>query len=183
MEQEKTCPHCGTSNRAGRALCAQCNFPLTAYAGDLTGESYQGKLAGQVALLEQRPPVIPIVAVGLVLLAIVGPLLTAARAFQTQPKVNEEGTNYVAASFGSVGPIMQAFVLVPVALLFLVVAWGIWTQRPWGWPAGLVTLGLLAVRSVLSITALPSLLLLIACGVLAWFWLRPTTKAWFGQNT
>ena len=49
------CPNCGTPNDTGAALCKACMNPLTAYSGQLKGETYQGRLVKQVAYLDTRP--------------------------------------------------------------------------------------------------------------------------------
>jgi hypothetical protein len=179
--QTRQCPNCGAANSIDSALCENCRAPLTAYAGQLTGqgESAQGRLAGQVAQLETRPPGVVAMTVFDVLFAGFWPLRSVAGAFLAKPRLNAEGTNYLGAAFGTVGPVLAAIVLIPLALALFGLAWMTWTQRPWTWTANLAALGLFALLALLHFSPL-SVVWLAAAGALAYLWFRPETKAWFG---
>jgi hypothetical protein len=131
------CPHCGTVNEVGRARCANCQSPLTAYAGQITGleESRQGRLAEKVRALDTRPPVIGVMVAFQGFLALWS-LWAVLSAFTARPRMNAEGTNYIGAAVGSIGPLFTAIVLIPIAIALGINGWGIWTQQPWGWKAG-----------------------------------------------
>ena len=180
--ETRQCPHCGTVNDIANALCERCKTPLTAYAGQLTGEAYQGRLAGQVALLERQPPVVIAMAIFNVLFAVFWPLATVMRSFQATPHVNEEGTNYAAAAFTTIGPILSAILLVPIALAILVLAWATWAQRTWAWTVNAFFLGGIALLAILKFSTSHTLAFIyagLACG-LAYFWFQQKTKAWYG---
>ena len=187
MEQEESrgqtqqCRYCGTDNKVGDALCKSCKSPLTAYAGQITGEASgnQEQRQREVALLSSHPLSVKLMVGFQVLYALMGPLAKVIRGFASQPKVNEEGTNYVSASFGSVGPILTALFLVPIALALFVLAWGTWTQRSWAWIPSLVVVILVGVGAALSFSFL-SVFWIGMAGVLLFFWFKPEIRKWFG---
>src|SRR5258707_484636 len=100
------CPHCGTSNDTGRALCVNCQSPLTAYSGQLRGEAYQGKLATQVDRLRVRPLSVNLMALFLAIVSIGWPLRAIVMAFGSRARLNAESTNYLASAFGTLAPIL-----------------------------------------------------------------------------
>lgn len=124
------CPNCGTPNDTGAALCKACMNPLTAYSGQLKGETYQGRLVKQVAYLDTRPPAVIAMTVLDIVFALFWPLRMVFASFAARQTTNAEGTNYVASAFGTIGPILSAILLIPAAILLGVVAWAAWTQRP-----------------------------------------------------
>jgi hypothetical protein len=172
-------------NEEGRALCANCQTPLTAYAGQLRDapESSGGKLAAQVAHLNTRPPIIGAMALFDVLFALFWPLAFVVGAFAARQQVNGEGTNYIFAAIGTVGPALAALVLIPAALALCALAWATWTQRPSAWIGNAYTLGAFALLALRKFPNAPimSLVWIGVAGVLAYVWFRPETKAWFGQ--
>jgi MFS family permease len=116
--------------------------------------------------------------------ALFWPLASVLGAFATRIKVNEEGTNYLAASFGSIGPIFTAVVCVPFFAGFLIVAWGAFTQRDWGYHGSFGVLGLFGVLALMKFGSAPALtlfwLVLVVTGVV--FWLKSDVKAWYGLD-
>lgn len=186
-EQTVKCPHCGEENDVASALCTQCNTPLTAYAGTLTGhvEEATRRRAALAATQDIRPPAVNAMAVFLAAFALFWPLARVVGAFAARRAVgadNTEGLNYIGNAVGMVGPIVSALVLVPAALALLTLAWAVWTQRTWAWTAALAALGLFALLALLAfgVTPLRSLALLLAAGALAFAWVQPRTRAWFG---
>lgn len=179
------CPNCAEPNDVANAVCSVCNTPLTAYAGELTGlgES-SGKLREQVAKLDVRPPIVTAAAVLDVLFALFGPIASVFSGFATRPTTNAEGTNYIGAAFGMVGPILKAIVLLPISAAIIVVAWAAFTQKPWGWYANLVIFGLLGVLSLFQfgVNFLIGLVMLIVAIGFAVVWMSLDTRAWYGQS-
>ncbi|GDX41112.1 hypothetical protein LBMAG21_14040 [Armatimonadota bacterium] len=184
MDEIVICPNCRTENPPGNARCSVCAMPFTTYAGQLTDERYQGNLAAQVSKLEKRPLMVNVMAGFHLFFALFWPLASMLGAFATRVKVNEEGTNYVAASVGSIGPIMVTMVCLPFFIAFLVVAYGTWTQRDWGYWGSLGMLGLFAVLALPKFGATPVLAVLwIALSVTgAALWLKSDVKAWYALD-
>lgn len=173
------CPNCGTPNDTGAALCKACMHPLTAYAGQLKGEEYQGKLAKQVEDLETRPPAVIAMTVLDIVFALGWPLGKVLGSFLHRPTTNAEGTNYAASTFGAIGSIFTAVGLIPVAVALIVVAWGTWTQRSWAW---MVNFGVLIVFVALNLRPSPLALFAVAAIAIGVFWAMPRTKSWYGLN-
>lgn len=186
LPESVTCPHCGTSNRGDRALCANCQSPLTAYGGQLKGhsETESGRFARQAAGLYVRPPAVYAAVAFDALFAVFWPLAYVLGAFAARERVNAELTNYLASAFGAIGPILSAIVLIPAALVILLVAWGAWSQQPWAWSANLGVIGVFALAALFKYGAHPaaSIVWLIVACVLAAVWTRPATKSWYGMN-
>lgn len=184
-EPRQQCAHCGTINATGVALCANCHMPLTAYGGQVTGleTAPAGKRAERVQALTHRPSVIYWAAGFNLFVALCWPVATLIRTIIHRPQVNEEGTNYIVAALGALGPIFSTALLLPLTLLLLAVAWGIGTQQPWAWRANLAVLGGFALFMLTRISMAPiSLIWLATAGVLAFFWLQPRTRAWFALD-
>ncbi len=181
----KQCPNCGLVNDAGRARCADCQTPLTAYAGQLEEfTSSQGRLVQHVARLNRRPLAVAALALFDALFALFWPLAFVIGALAARQSVNAEGTNYLASAFGMVGPTLYAVVLIPAALALGALAWATWTQRPWAWTANVVVLGIFALLALFKLAAAPIMAIIwigLACG-LTYYWFQPETKAWFGLN-
>jgi hypothetical protein len=173
------CPNCGTPNDTSAALCKACMNPLTAYSGELKGESYQGKLVKQVADLETRPVSVIAMTVLDVVFALFWPLRMVITNFANRPTTNAEGTNYVASAFGTIGPILSAILLIPAAILLGIVAWAGWTQRPWAWAANFAVL---IVFALLNLHKSPAALFAVAAIVIGVFWMMPRTKGWYGLS-
>lgn len=184
MANTKQCPNCGLENDSGNAVCANCQTPLTAYAGQLRGEAYQGRLAAQVERLETRPPAVIAMVVFLIAFTLFWPLASVISAFLHREGLNAEGTNYVASAFGAIGPILTAIFLIPVSVALGVLAWMTWTQRTWTWNADLVALIAFAVFACIRYPVYHFLTFLwvILAAALAFLWFRPATKAWFGLS-
>lgn len=177
MSDTIQCPNCGTPNDTGAALCKACMTPLTAYAGELKGETYQGKLAKQVANLDTRPPAVIAMTALDIVFALFWPLRILVNSFAARPTTNAEGTNYVASSLGAIGPIFMAFLLIPAAIALGVMAWAGWTQRPWSW---MINFGILIVFTLLNLRPSPAALFAVAAIVIGVFWMMPRTKEWYG---
>ncbi len=178
------CPHCGTLNDSGSALCENCQTPLTAYSGQLSGEAYQGKLAEKVAELRVRPPGVYLMTAFLAVIALAWPVRSIFMAFANRAVLNSESTNYVSAAFGAVGPIMIAIVCVPVAVALLWLAWSGYTQQPGAWQICLGVVGAFAVYMVLNYREYHAWTIfwtLAALGLTS-FWIHPSTKAWYGLS-
>lgn len=179
MSDTIQCPNCGTANDTGAALCKACMHPLTAYSGQLKGETYQGKLVKQVAYLDTRPPAVIAMTALDVVFALFWPLRTVFANFASRPTTNAEGTNYVASAFGTIGPIFSAMLLIPTAIVLGFLAWAAWTQRPWAWMANL---GVLIVFALLNLRPTPAALFAVAAIVIGVFWMMPRTKGWYGLS-
>ncbi len=173
------CPNCGTPNDTSAALCKACMNPLTAYSGELKGETYQGNLVKQVAYLDTRPPAVIAMTVLDIVFALFWPLRRVFANFANRPTTNVEGTNYVASAFGTIGPILSAILLIPAAIALGVVAWAAWTQRPWAW---MVNLGVLVLFALLNLRPNPTALFAVAAIVIGVFWMLPRTKGWYGLS-
>jgi hypothetical protein len=177
------CPHCQAEIEEGQALCPSCDRPLTKYAGNITRE-VSDLTQARLARLSAKPPVIPVMAGVNVFLALFGPLWTVFKSLGARPTINAEGTNYLGTAFGGVGVFMTAIVLIPLAIAFCVVAWGILTQRTWAWTANLLVLGVFlllggALGSFLGLGSLVAARVVIVA-VLAFLWFRPDVREWFG---
>lgn len=183
MEQSQ-CKHCGTLNEAGRALCSNCQTPLTAYSGELRGEEYRGKLAGQVDRLGGRPPAVTMVSIFLVLAAIGWPLRAVVAAFLKREHLSADGTNYISSAFSAIGPIFISIVCVPIAAVLVWIAWSVYQQRPGSWQFGLGALIAFAAYSLvqLGVSMGWSIFWLAITAVLAVLWFHGSTRAWFGLD-
>ncbi|MCS6775831.1 MAG: hypothetical protein RMJ43_02710 [Chloroherpetonaceae bacterium] len=184
-EPRQQCAHCGTLNTTGAALCVNCHMPLTAYGGQVTGleTASTGRLAERVQALIHRPPVIYWAAGFNLFIALFWPVAALIRTFISRPQVNEEGTNYIVAALGAMGPVFATVLLLPLALLLLAVAWGIGTQQPWAWRANIAVLAGFALFMLTRVGTAPiSLVWLAVAGVIAFFWLQPRTRAWFALD-
>lgn len=185
MADTRQCPNCGAVNDIGFSMCQQCLTPLTAYAGQLAGETYQGKLAAQVDALNHRPLVVAALAVFNILLALSAVGYAIGRILSTHHQ--GEGA-YLANAFSSIGAFLVALVMVPIAIALVIHAVATWTQRTWTWNTNLA---LLAVFGLFQLTQfhtpgfgmhLLTVLLLALAGVLVFLWYRPQTRAWFGLS-
>lgn len=176
------CPHCEMPNDDANALCSNCGMPLTVYGRQVTGEVSAATRA-KIARANVRPIVINILAAYCAIAAAGGPFWKLAARFAARTQVNEEGTNYLGAAFGAVGVTFTAIVLVPLGLAFLIVAWGILTQKTWAWWAGLVVLAV-ALFTAFSgaFFGLGFLRFVMMAGgiLLAVGWLRADVREWFG---
>lgn len=173
------CPNCGTPNDTSAALCKACMTPLTAYSGELKGESYQGKLVKQVAYLEVRPPAVIAVVVLDAVFALFWPLRMVFANFAARPTTNAEGTNYVASAFGTIGPLLSAALLLPAAIALGIVAWAAWNQRPWAWR---VNCGVLIVFALLNLRPSAAALFAVVAIIIGVYWMMPRTKGWYGLS-
>jgi hypothetical protein len=159
--------------------------PLTAYAGQLAGESYQGNLAAQVEALNRRPPMVAVLAALNILVAI----FALGYALHSILSTHHEGEGaYLANAFSAIGAFLVAIVLVPIAIALIIHAAATWTQRTWTWNSNLA---LLAVIGLFQLTQfrtpglgihLLAVFLLALVGMLAYLWSRPPTRAWFGLS-
>jgi hypothetical protein len=176
------CSHCGTMNDTKHSLCVNCQSPLTAYSGELRGETYQGKLARQVERLQVRPLSVNLMAGFLIVVAVGWPLRAIVTALVNRAHLNVETTNYLASAFGTIGPIMIAIFCLPLAAILGWIAWSVLTQQPRAWQLSLVALCAFAIYIVIragEYRIWTVLWLGLPVG-LAIAWLREPTKAWFG---
>ena len=178
------CPHCGTQNSSERSLCVNCQSPLTAYSGQLTGEAYEGKLAGKVAQLETRPLSVYLMMAFLTVVAIGWPLRNIVLAFMARTGLNAENTNYLATAFGSIAPIMTTIVMLPLAGVLAWIAWQCYAQMPQAWKLSLISVVAFATFVALRFHDFKAwtIFWLAVVGALAYLWLRPNTRAWFGLS-
>lgn len=184
-DNARRCPHCGELNSADRAVCTNCQSPMTAYAGDITGEpgEHSQKHAEEIAFLTTRPPASVVMAAFDVFFAVFWPLAYVIGSFLTRPQMNSEGTNYINAAVGTVQPILAAIFLLPMAGALCAVAWATWNQRTWAWMGNAVALGLFAVMAVPNFRSAPlsAVFWLAVAGGLAYLWFQKRTKDWYGQ--
>jgi hypothetical protein len=159
--------------------------PLTAYAGQLAGETYQGKLASQVEALDRRPLVVAVLAVLNILVA----LLALGYAIHSILSTHHEGEEaYLANAFNAIGAFMIALVLVPIAIALIIHAAATWTQRTWTWNSNLAFLGVIGLFQLTQFRYpgfgihLLAVILLALAGGLAYLWFRPQTRAWYGLS-
>jgi hypothetical protein len=163
-------------------MCENCNTPLTAYGGQVgQEENFKRRLATQVSALDVRPPAVIAMVVFYLLFTLFWPLRGVVSAFAARPHLNSEGTNYIGAAFGTLGPIFACVTLLPIAVLLCGLAYFTWAQRPWTWMAGLVGLGVAVVVTALQngLGALTILIGIVAVTI-AVFWTQARTRAWFG---
>ena len=162
--------------------------PLTAYAGQLTGETYDGKLAKQVAALNVRPPAVMVMAVFHVLFALFVPVAIFVSFLPGKASSNPDDMyqSSMSTAFHSIGAVVVGLVMLPLAGALIWLAWATWAQRTWAWTAAFAPLIVFVIMlctkfSVPStpahVTASMSLLLV---AVLLLLWYRPATRAWFG---
>ena len=180
MADTLQCPNCGVENETDRTRCSNCQNPLTAYGGELTGETYIGKLAEQADLVTERPHSVVALVALVVLYVLLGPLRTTYLTFAHRVVTNAEGTNYVGASFGIIGPIMIAAFQIPYAIALLVAGGGAMAQKTWGWNAGIVVLALSSVSTIRGFMPFPGILYVAVIITVAVLWFSDRTKAWFG---
>ncbi len=182
VEETKTCINCGMVNDIGVARCVQCSNPLTAYGGQVNNsEKHEGNLAAQVALLEKRPVIVSVVAGFSVFFALFWPLAYVIGSFTARVKVSEDQMNYLAASFGSLGVIFSAIALIPLAIVLVIVAWGTFTQRAWGWYTSLGSMGVFLFWTLVHFRAAPffSFVWVVAMISGAVLWFKRDVKAWY----
>ena len=158
-----------------------CSSDLTAYGGQINGEKYEGKLASKVALLETRPRIVSAVAGFHIFFALFWPLAYVMGSFGSRVKVNEDQTNYLAASFGSLGIIFSFIALIPLAVALFVVPWGTWTQKPWGWFASLISMGVFGGWALVHLKSSPFfsiiwIALMVVC-VIQWY--KEEVRGWY----
>jgi len=176
------CPHCGTRNDAGRSLCTNCQTPLTAYAGELRGESYEGNLAGQVDKLKVRPFGVYVMTAFLSIVALGWPLRTIIMAFANRAHLNADSTNYLASAFSAIGPILTTIICLPLIAAIAWLGWLNFMQQPRGWQFSLGATGIFAVFILTRLGEYHAWAFLWLCVAVATaiIWLHSSTKSWFG---
>ena len=83
------------------------------------------------------------------------------------------------------GERLVALVLLAAGLLELVLAYGVWTLRPWAWTLGVVLEILVIVLAVLQLGRLEPVrhIITITIGVITlWYLTRPRVRAAFGRS-
>lgn len=183
-DDSRLCPNCGQPTPAARAVCAHCGAPLTAYGGQVgQEENFQRRLATQVEALERRPPAVIASVVFQALFILAWPIAIMVAAWSHRVGLNKDETNYMAAAFGVLGPIMATAVFVPITALLAFVAYATYAQRTWAWTAGAALLVLAPVVSLIRFGfTFWTILWIVAALAIGWFWTRPATRAWFGLN-
>lgn len=187
MADTRQCPNCGAVNDISFSMCQQCLTPMTAYAGQLTGEGYPGKLAAQVASLNTRPPAVVAMTIFHVLFALL-PLAAFAQ-FLPGPASASPDEGYqssMSSAFHVVAAVVAGFVMIPISGAVIWLAFATWTQRTWTYNAAFAPLTVLVII-MLTKFGQPSTPLHIVAGfmiavvaALVFFWYRPSTRAWFG---
>jgi hypothetical protein len=182
------CPNCGTDNDISFALCQQCLTPLTAYAGQLNGEQYQGKLADQVKALNVRPQTVTVAAVFDVLFSLGTPIAIFIHSLPHAVAADPDNTyqSSLSNAFGAVGAVITGLVAIPIAVAICIHAWHMYRQRTWCWSTQLALMGVFAIRSVLLFKQPDTMSHVLAVSYLLFtaafvgMWTRPSVKAWYG---
>ncbi len=76
-----------------------------------------------------------------------------------------------------------AVVLLVVAAVSAVVAWGLFTQERWAWYAAIILTALSALSSLAGMFSgaiFSNLVGLVVAGAVIWYLLKPEVQAWFG---
>ena len=110
-------------------------------------------------------------------LTLVGKVISG---FASQQRVNEEGTNYIGAALGSIGPIFMAIILVPAAVGILYLCYQTWSQQEWAWIAGVYFSVAIVIVSLWLLHVL-GVFILLGVGALLFFWNGTQTKTWYGR--
>ena len=181
MLETKTCPGCGTANDISRALCEVCSTPLTAYSSELPAEDLERKVSlKKEAMKLTRHPSAVLVMVGFQSFIALLLLSKVFASIASRQQVNAEGTNYIGAALGSIGPVFTAIFLVPAALAVLFLAFQTWSQSSWAWMAGTVFAVACCLLGVwlfggFAILCVPAIIALLI------FWNQPACKKWYGR--
>ncbi len=179
--ETQQCKNCGMLNTIDRALCSNCQTPLTAYAGQLRGQEFDTDfLKAKIVKLDRQPTAVKLMTVQNICFAIFWPLASAAGGFFARAKVNSETTNYLSAAFSAVGSFVNAIVLIPIAMLIIWLAWGAWSQRTWAWGANLGVAILFGLACLIHFHFL-SIFWLILIGYTVSKWMHDDIRTWFGQ--
>ncbi len=180
--ETKQCKNCGILNSIDRALCTNCQTPLTAYAGQLRGQEFDTEhLKQKIKKLDQHPFAVKFMVGQNIFFAIFWPLASAISGFFSRAKVNSESTNYIGAAFSAVGSFMNAIVMVPIALLLIWIAWGGWYQRPWAWGANMGVVIVFGLSCLIHFHFI-NVLWLGILAVSVSLWVSQDTRTWFGQS-
>lgn len=177
------CPSCRAENEDGAAFCAQCAAPLTAYAGSAVADADPSRTARRLAEQSSQPAITPVMAAadiaGAIWLALV-----AIRAVVTRPGLSEDATNYIVHAFGGLHAVMIAALVLPLAAGLLLLAFGCLTQRSWAWYGNAAILGVAAllVLTRYSIRSFVSVLAFAGIVALAYAWLQPAVRRWYGTQ-
>lgn len=169
-------------------MCQQCLTPLTAYSGQLNGETYQGRLAVQVKALNVRPPAVTVAAVFDVLFALFTPIAIFLHSLPHQVTNDPDMAyqNTLSTAFGAVGAVVTGLIAIPIAVALCIHAWFVYRQRTWCWNVQIAVVGVFAIRSIMLFKASETFSHVLAAGYLAFcvvfiaLWTRPQVKAWYG---
>jgi hypothetical protein len=168
-------------------MCQQCLTPLTAYSGQLTGETYQGKLAAKVAALNTRPIPVIVMATFHMLFAIFVPIAIFISSLPGRASTNEDDLYqaHMSTAFHSIGAVVVGLVMIPLALALFWLAWATFTQQTWTYNASFAPL-IVFVIMMCTKFGKPSQTLhiyaalgVLGTAVLIFFWYRPATRDWF----
>ena len=127
--------------------------------------------------MQQRPTGVAVLAVAAVALGVLA--LLAAGAWWNA----SEGLALLPRVHG--GERLVALVLRAAGLLELVLAYGVWTLRPWAWTLGVVLEILVILLAVLQLGRLEPVrhIITITIGVITlWYLTRPRVRAAFGRS-
>jgi uncharacterized membrane protein (DUF2068 family) len=127
--------------------------------------------------MQQRPTGVTVLAVAAVALGVLA--LLAAGAWWNA----SEGLALLPRVHG--GERFVALVLLAAGLCELVLAYGVWTLRPWAWTLGIVLEIIVIVLAVLQLGRLEPVrhIITITIGVITlWYLTRPRVRAAFGRS-
>jgi hypothetical protein len=96
--------------------------------------------------------------------------------------LNSDSTNYIAAAFGAIAPIMTAVVCLPIAALLLWCAWAAHSQHVRAWSACMGAVIVFAAYALIRAAEYRwwTAVWVVAAAALAFGWSRGSTRAWFG---
>jgi hypothetical protein len=160
---------------------------MTAYSGQLTGETYRGKLASQVESLNSRPAAVIAMTVFHLVFALF-PLVLFAHYLPGPASTNPDDAyqSSMSSAFHIASAAIAGFVLIPLSAALVFLAWATFVQRTWTYNAAFAPLIVFVIVMITKFKH-PSTLVHVAAvfsiiGVFAlvFFWYRPATRAWFG---
>ncbi|NLH99170.1 MAG: zinc ribbon domain-containing protein [Chthonomonadales bacterium] len=178
------CPSCRADNEEGAAFCATCAAPLTQYADRAIVDADPERTARRLAELGRQPAVVPVMAAADITCGIWF-IASAFRAILSRPRLTEDATNYLVHAFGGLQAVLVGAVMLPIAAGMFVLAFGCITQRSWAWYANAGILGIAALLALsrYSVHRFVSMAAFAAVVGLAYAWLQPAVRRWYGTDT
>jgi len=83
--------------------------------------------------------------------------------------------------FAGIGLIVAAIAAI-VGLIYLLIAWGLWTGQGWAWTVSLIFTILGLIGSVIALIAIVGIVPLIIYIIILYYLTRPHVKAFFGKG-